>query len=245
LSADHPTSSSNENKPPSTRIEDILLERLENEPKIAPQIGKTILIAILCFILVLGTVIYLISSKPEKYLAENPHQEQNNQAAVDSSEIYSKRMKLAPMVDSLLGVISSNPNNDQAHLMLANVYYEAELWEKAKPEYEFFLSKNPEDPDARVDYAFVIGQTTGDYKAAVEEIKKALKYAPEHVNALFNAGILTIRANLDNKKKAVQDAIPYFDRALASAKKQHNDKMAEQIQKVMAELEKMKEATEQ
>jgi tetratricopeptide (TPR) repeat protein len=229
-----------ENKPPSTRVEDILLERLKNEPKIAPQIGRPLLAAILLCTLVLGTVIYFVSHKPDKF-ADDPHKAGNVQAATDSSAINSKRLKLAPLTDSLLGSIAANPGNVEAHLMLANVYYECEFWDKAKTEYEFFLAKNPEDVDARVDYAFTLAQTTGNYKASVEEIKKALKYDPEHVNALFNAGILSIRANMDDRKKAVTDATPFFNRALAAAKKQHNDKMAEQITKVMAELEKLQE----
>ncbi len=151
-------------------------------------------------------------------------------------------MKFAPMTDSLLQVIAVNPNDDQAHLMLANVYYETEFWEKAKTEYEIFLKKNPEDINARLDYSFVISQTTGDFKIALDQIKKALSYDAENVDALFKAGMMTIRANLDNKKKAVREAIPYFNRALASAKKQHNDKMAEQIEQVMAELNKVQES---
>jgi len=244
LSAEESTSSSNENKPSSTRVEDILLERLKNEPKVAPQIGKPILFAIFGLILIIGTVIFFISRKPEKYFVENPHKEQNNEAVADSSEINSKRMKLAPLTDSLLSVIAANPNDDQAHLMLANVYYEAEFWEKSKTEYEFFLAKNPKDIDARLDYSFVLVAVTGDFKASLDQIKKALGYDNENVNALFKAGIMTIRANLNNKKKAVSEAIPYFNRALASAKKQHNEKMAEQIEKVMSELKKMEEVSE-
>ena len=137
--------------------------------------------------------------------------------------------------------LSLNPDDAGAHLTIANIYYETENWEKAEREYEFVLKKDPENVDARVDYAFVLTQTTGDYHEAVAEIKKALKYDPEHINALFNAGILTIRANLDNKKKAVAEAIPFFNKAMAAAKKQHNDKMAEQIGKVMSELGKMQQ----
>jgi tetratricopeptide (TPR) repeat protein len=240
LSAEEPTSSSNESKPPSTRIEDILLERLKNEPEVAQQISPPILFAIIAAVLILGTAIFFLSRKPEKF-AETPHQPQQQQSEADSLKMYSKRMALQPMIDSLQSVIVANPNDDQSHLMLANVYYECEFWDKAQSEYEYFLNKHPEDVDARVDYAYTLAQTTGDFKASIEEINKGLKYDPEHINALFNAGILTIRANLDDKKKAFDDAIPYFNRALAAAKKQHNDKMAEQIGKVMAELEKLRQ----
>ena len=126
--------------------------------------------------------------------------------------------------------------------MLANVYYETEYWDKAKTQYEFYLKENPEDINARLDYSFVLSQTTGDFKASLDQIKKALSYDAENVDALFKAGMMTIRANLDNKKKAVREAIPYFNRALASAKNQHNDKMAEQIEQVMAELNKLQES---
>ncbi len=243
MSAEEQTSSSNENKPPPTRVEDILLERLKNEPKIAAQVGLPILFAIIAAVLGIATAIYFFSRKPDKYAA-NPHQPQEQQSAADSSAMYAKRMKYQPLIDSLLGVIAVNPNDDQTHLMLGNVYYESEYWEKAKSEYEYFLNKHEDDVDARVDYAYVLAQTTGDFKASVEEINKALKYDPEHINALFNAGILTIRADVDDRKKAAEDAMPYFTRALAAAQKQHNDKMAEQIKKVTDELEKLKDAPE-
>ncbi len=235
MSAEEQNSSPNENKP-STRIEEILLERLKNEPEVASQISQPILISIILLVIVVGVAIYFLSIKPEKF-AEDPHAKQEQQGAADSSQMYSKRMKLQPMVDSLRGAIAIDPNNDEAHLMLANVYYESEFWDKAKPEYEFHLSKHPEDVDARVDYAFTIAQLTGDFKAAVVEINKGLKYDPDHLNALFNAGILSIRANLDNKKKAISEAKVYFHRGLTAAKKQGNDKMAEQIQEILTKLE--------
>jgi cytochrome c-type biogenesis protein CcmH/NrfG len=240
LSAEEQTSSPNENTPPSTRIEDILLDRLQNEPKIAPQISRPILFIIIIVILGLGTGIYFFTRLPDKFAA-NPHQPQEQETASDSSAMYSKRMKLQPMIDSLQGVLAQNPSDDESHLALANVLYECEFWNKARTEYETYLKNHPDDPDARVDYAYVLVQITGDFKASVKEIDKALKYDPEHVNALFNAGILTIRADMNDRKKAVADATPYFKRALAAAKKQGNDKMAEQIGKVMDELEKLKE----
>jgi tetratricopeptide (TPR) repeat protein len=241
LSAEEQTSPSNKIKSQSPRAENILLERLKNEPEIAPQISKPILAVIFIVILGAGFLIYYFTKKPEKF-AENPHVRQQSET-VDSAAIYSKRLKFQPLIDSLQAVISINSNDEQAHLTLANVYYECEWWDKAQKEYEFFLAKKPEDVDARVDYGYVLAQTTGDYKAAVREINKGLKYDPEHINALFNAGILTIRGNIDNpdKKKTVAEALSYFNRALASAKKQHNDKMAEQIQTVMDELNKLQE----
>ena len=236
MSAEEQNSSANEIKPASTRVEDILLERLKNEPEVAPQLAVPLLISILVGVIAIGALIYFISQKPEKF-AEDPHAKQEQQSVVDSSQMYSKRMKLQPMVDSLRGVIAIDPNNDETHLMLANVYYESEFWDKAKPEYESHLKKHPEDVDARVDYAFTIAQLTGDFKAAVVEINKGLKYDPEHLNALFNAGILSVRANLDNKQKAISEAKVYFHRALIAAKKQGNDKMAEQIQEILTKIE--------
>jgi tetratricopeptide (TPR) repeat protein len=234
VSADeNPSSSVDDNKP--QRVEDILLERLKNEPKTNPQISPIILSAIIFGVIAIGIGIYFLSLHPEKYLP-NPHEEEAKPTAQDSSEVYSKRLKFQPMMDSLTAVITTNPNNDEAHLMLANVYYETEFWQKARTEYEWFLGKHPDAADARVDYAYVIARSTGNFKAAVAEINKALKYDPEHVNALFNAGLLSIQANLDNKKKAVAEATSYFTRALAAAKKQSDDKMVEQIGKLLAKL---------
>jgi tetratricopeptide (TPR) repeat protein len=241
VSAESNPSSSNENKP--ARIEDILLERLKNEPKTAQQISPIVLIAILIGVIGIGVGIYFISLRPEKF-AVNPHAQEDQKAAQDSSLMYSKRLKFQPMMDSLTNVIAVDPNNDEAHLMLANVYYETEFWQKAKPEYELYLSKHPEDVNARVDYAYVIAQSTGDFKAAVTEINKGLKYEPEHVNALFNAGLLSIQANLDDKKKAITEATSYFSRALSAAKRQGDDKMADQIGQILAKLKEPEKSSE-
>ncbi|MEP7235163.1 MAG: hypothetical protein ABI778_07695 [Ignavibacteriota bacterium] len=241
MSAEEPLLPPSEPPPSSHRIEDILLERLKNEPPAAPQVKTLMLLSIIGGVIAVGIAIFFLSSKPDKF-AVSPHQPQQEKSSEDSAQVYAKRMKFQPYIDSLTGVIAVNPSADMAHLDLANVFYETEDWQKAQTEYEIYLAKHEEDVDARVDHAYVIAQTTGDFKAAVAEIDKALEYDPEHVNALFNGGIMSIRANLDDKKKAAEDASKYFTRALAAAKKQGNEKMAEQIGKVMAELEKLKSA---
>jgi tetratricopeptide (TPR) repeat protein len=230
---DEKKASSDDHKP--ARVEDILLERLVNEPPVAPQVSPAILSAIILGIIGLGVGIYFLSVRPEKFLP-NPHEAETSQPAQDTSEVHAKRVQYQPMVDSLNSILAADPTNIDARLMLGNTYYEMEYWPKAKKEYELYLDKHPENPDVRVDYAFVLAEATGDFHAALDEINTALKYDPNHLNALFKGGLIAIQVNLDNKKKAITEATSYFKRALVAAKKQGNDKMAEQIEQILAKL---------
>ncbi|MEI8135613.1 MAG: hypothetical protein WCH46_11170 [bacterium] len=233
MNVEEPNSPSSETKP--ARVEDILLARLQNEKPISKQLPPSKLAIVLLVIAGLSFLFYLISHKEDKF-AENPHKKENDTQVSDSAQMYSKRLALQSTLDSLVRVLGSNPADDQAHLGLANVYYEMEFWQKAKPEYEYYLARHEDDVDARVDYAFTLAQASGDFKASVRQINKALSYQPEHLNALFNGGLLSIRANLDNKKLAIAQAQSYFTRALAAAKKQGNTKMAEQIGQIVERL---------
>jgi tetratricopeptide (TPR) repeat protein len=143
-------------------------------------------------------------------------------------------------MDSLETYLRTNENDHPAILSLANIYYDAEMWGKAEPLYTQYLAKEPQDVDARVDYAFVIAQTTGDFKRAIAEIEKGLKYEPDHVHALFNAGILSLRETTDDKHTSVGAAKEYFLRAKRSALVK-DPKMAEQIDQVLEEIRKVEE----
>jgi tetratricopeptide (TPR) repeat protein len=234
LNPEEQPSSPAEKKP--TRVEDILLERLKNEPKIHRQIGTPVLVSIIIAIIGLGIAIYFLSRKSEKFL-ENPQKQEESHTSSDSTELESKRQHFQPMIDSLAMVIAAIPN-DSAHLMIAQLYNECEYWDRAKPEFESYLAKHPKDIDARASYAFTLAQGMEDFKGALAEVNTALKYAPEDANLLFNAGLLAIRANLDDKESALAEATKYFQRAHTAAKKQGNEKMAEQIEQI---LKKVKE----
>ena len=187
----------------------------------------------------LGVLTYFLTINPEKF-AKNPHQETS--ASADSSKIVALREKYQPVIDSLEHKIVIDPNDFSSHLLLADYLSDCEYWDRAKEQFDIYLRAKPEDADARVDYALVITQMTGDFDAGIEEIERALKYDPDHIKALFNEGMLTLGRiqtshDADVKTKAIALAIPYFRKALASAKKQQDEKTTQQISQILEKLE--------
>ncbi len=228
--------------PDPIRTEEILLERLKNQPAIRTQIGANMLGGIILLVLAAGFIIYLVAHKEDKF-ADNPHakqqQEQAQQEAADSAKLASKRATLAPLTDSLKAYLVLHGDDIDAHLHYADALYEGNYWDEAQKEFEIYLAKRPKDADAIVDYAFVMTQTTHDFKGAIDEIEKALKIDPDHVKGLFNAGLLSVQA-YDDKNEAISKAESYFKRALAAAEKKGDNEMIPNIKQVLDEIEKIK-----
>src|SRR5688572_26393587 len=208
---------------PLWRDDDVLLDRLKDDPPLKQQAPTSLTIGIIAGVLALGVVLFFAFRNPEVYQSTAPDLGDGH-AHADTSKISSKRMRLAPLIDSLEAA-ARGVDNPETELALANVYYDAEYWDKALALYEHYLEHVPSNVNARIDYAFSITQLSGDFNLAIAEIEKALKFDPEHVQGLFNAGILSLRANINNKEAALSSARKYFMRAKAAAAKQGNAQM--------------------
>lgn len=219
------------------RDDDILLDRLKHEPPLKPQAPLSLTLGIVAGALALGTVLYFAFRKPETYLQDTPPLAQQHHN--DSSALSGKRSHLAPIIDSLETAMRNGHDDVQAALALANLYYDGEYWDRALAAYEHYLDHAPDNVDARIDYAFAITQVSGDFKLAISEIEKGLAVNPEHVQGLFNAGILSLRANINDKAAALSSARAYFDRAKKAAAKQGNTQMSGQIDEILKEMERV------
>ena len=219
------------------RDDDILLDRLKNEPPLKPQAPLSLTLGIVAAALALGSILFFAFRKPETYLATTPPLAQ--QAHGDSTALTAKRTHIAPMIDSLEKVIRNGHDDPTAELGLANLYYDGEYWDRALGAYEHYLDHVPDNVDARIDYAFAITQVTGDFKLAITQIEKGLKADPEHVQGLFNAGILSLRANINDKEAAITSARAYFNRAKIAAAKQGKKEMSAQIDEILKEMDRV------
>ena len=222
------------------RADQLLLERLKKEPPVKPQLPTSVIGVVILLVLALGTVVYFISQKPEKY-AENPHGEGNAGPVADSSEILAKRLHFGPMVDSLDKVIKADPKNMDARLQYADVLYETESWTEAEKQYDIYLKVHPENANARVDFAFVTVQSSHDFKKGLKEIDKALETDPDHVKGLFNAGLFAVQA-FEDKKEGLAASENYFKRAKAAAEKKGETEMISNIDRILEEIAKIKAA---
>ena len=169
-----------------------------------------------------------IASTPDKY-APAPVQ--------DTSLALEKHVFFQHIIDSLHSAISANPSNINIHLSLADALYDDQQWNESMKEFETYLAVKPSDPDARVDYAYTIAQANGNLNDAIAEIDTALKYKPDHLNALINAGIMTAQTvNDSNHATALARAKNYFVRAKAVAEKT-NPGIAARIDTLIQEID--------
>ena len=226
---------SGDDKPPLRRDDDILFDRLKGAPPLKQQAPLSLTIGIIAAALALGVVLFLVFQNPEVFKSTSP-QLGNPHDHADTNMLATKRMRLAPLIDSL-EIAARGHDNPQTELALANAYYDAEYWDKALALYEHYLEHVPSDVNARIDYAFSITQLSGDFNLAIAEIEKALAFDPDHVQGLFNAGILSLRANINDKEVALSSARKYFMRAKAAAAKQGNTQIGGQIDEILKEME--------
>ncbi|HEY3876419.1 MAG TPA: hypothetical protein VGM92_13165 [Candidatus Kapabacteria bacterium] len=208
--------------------EEILLDRLRNEPPQKKPLHPRSIALVLFVVLAIAFGVYKIASKPNAYAP---------QEAVDSLAVTQRQSFFEHIVDSLQNEIAKNPSNLDLHLQLADADYDASNWADSKKEFEIYLEQKPKDADARVDYAYAVARASGNLTAAISEIDTALLYQPDHLNALVNAGIMTAQTITDsNHEEALAKAKDYFIRARNVAKKT-NPAIAARIDTLIMEID--------
>jgi len=132
----------------------------------------------------------------------------------------------------LQSVLSTNPDNIDVRVQLANAYFDSRQWDKAVDEYSKVLEKNPNNPDVRTDLG-ICYRELGKFDKAIEEFRKAADEDPKHLNSRFNLGVVYNFDKRDyaNAKKAWED---YLEIAPEGEKTEEIKKYLEQIDKVMS-----------
>lgn len=229
---------------PAVRPSDdkILLERLIREPgdEGVKPIALNKLAGLLLGVIALAFAMYFITQKEEKFAEAPAHEHQSDgnhgMSAADSLEMLKQMLVVNTRIDSLEHHLETRSNDNAARLMLANLLYDTRQWDRARDEYARYLKSDPKNVAARVDYGFAITQATNDPAKGVAEIEKGLKYDPTHVNALFNAGILSLQMTGSGHKGALGTARKYFVRAKAAATHE-NPELVPQIDRILAEMD--------
>lgn len=98
----------------------------------------------------------------------------------------------APMLDKL----KSNPNNPGLLAGIANIYYDAQQYPIAIDYYGRTLKASPSDAAVRTDMATAYWYI-GNADTAIAEFNKALTYAPNNANTLFNLGLVKWKGKMD------------------------------------------------
>ncbi len=98
----------------------------------------------------------------------------------------------APILDKL----KADPNNPDLLTSIGNLYYDAQQYPAAIDYYERTLKARPDDVAVRTDmgtaYWFM-----GNADSALAAFNKALSYAPNNANTLFNRGLVKFKGKAD------------------------------------------------
>jgi tetratricopeptide (TPR) repeat protein len=97
----------------------------------------------------------------------------------------------------LLTKLKTDPTNSDVLDSVANVYYDAQQYAMAVDYYGRSLQAKPSDVSVRTDMAtayWYMGKTD----AAIAEFNKALAYAPNSPNTLFNLGLVKWQGKKDS-----------------------------------------------
>ncbi|HVZ19799.1 MAG TPA: tetratricopeptide repeat protein [Vicinamibacterales bacterium] len=111
-----------------------------------------------------------------------------NAAPGDTSQQQPPKLDEA-RVQSLTTVLTSDPNNADAAIQLANTYFDAEQYDNAIKWYEQGLKLKPNDADASTDLgvSYYYTKRTDD---ALKQFDHSLQLDPNHTKTLLNKGIV-------------------------------------------------------
>jgi tetratricopeptide (TPR) repeat protein len=123
----------------------------------------------------------------ESFPSAGPTQQVLAQPITLTGEVAQKQAEILALEKD----VASHPNDMVLILQLANFLHDGLLYERAILYYKMFLAKNPSDANARVDLG-ICYKEIGNYSEAKKEMKEAMKYVPQHLQANFNLGIICL-----------------------------------------------------
>jgi len=96
-------------------------------------------------------------------------------------------------LESMRAYIENHPDDLEAQLRFANELHDAKLLDQAIAQYKDYLGKDPTNPDARVDLGICYFELQ-QYDAAIQEMERAVRDAPDHQLGHYNLGIVNLNA---------------------------------------------------
>ncbi|MGE5188827.1 MAG: tetratricopeptide repeat protein [Gemmatimonadota bacterium] len=99
-------------------------------------------------------------------------------------------------IDNYKEILRKDPNNLQAIINIANLYFDTRQDLLAIENYKKALAIAPGNVDVRTDLA-VCYRRTGKTDQAIEELKKAISLNPRHAQSRYNLGVILIHDKND------------------------------------------------
>ncbi len=131
-------------------------------------------------------------------------------------------------IDNLRSLAKMNPGKADGWTALGNALMDTQQFSEAIDAYQKALVLDPKNVDVRVDMGTCM-RGIGKPEAAVAEFRKAIKIAPNHLNAHRNLGVV-LAFDLNDRKEAVKEFKIFLELA-------PNAPDAAQIKDVIAQLQ--------
>ena len=95
----------------------------------------------------------------------------------------------AEQISAATAVVQQDPKNRQAWVGLGNLYFDTHQHQKSIDAYARALELQPDDPDVLTDQG-VMYRAVGAYDKAVANFEKANRIRPQHLQSLYNLGVV-------------------------------------------------------
>ncbi len=135
-------------------------------------------------------------------------------------------------------ILRKDPNNLQALINIANLYFDTRQDLLAIENYRKALAIDPGNANVRTDMALCY-RRTGNTDKAIEELKKAISMNPRHAQSRYNLGSILIQEKNDlaggvNAWEGVLENVPDYP---------YRDSLKAEIARVRAMMDAMKPKT--
>lgn len=191
-----------------------------------PLLGTVVLIGIL-FLLFYNPA----NPKPGEANGMSQSQPQSMPQA-NASEDQSDMSRMAPIfqqIDSLKNAVKANPKDVGALTHLGALFDMAGKFEQAAGYYRDALAAEPENVEARMNYAGALFNNN-ERDQALAELHTVLKYRPDYDYAMYNLGVIYAAVHEHDKAKEWWDKVIALNANsdLAARAKQSLDAMAKE-----------------
>jgi len=136
-------------------------------------------IVYIVIILVVGVLVGLIFTNARKNISSN---------AVAPTQV-APATNYQQQITMLEGLVAKDPGNRNAWVQLGNNYFDSEQPMKAVEAYGKALELNGNDPDVLTDQG-VMYRRLGWFDKAVKNFEMASSIAPNHLQSIYNLGIV-------------------------------------------------------
>jgi tetratricopeptide (TPR) repeat protein len=107
-------------------------------------------------------------------------------------------MEMIKELAELESLSAKDPENFDYKTRIGDIYYDMGEYEKAVEYYQTSLKLKPKNPLVETDLA-VCFHYLGQHDRSIQILDKVLEYSPDFAEALFNKGIVILRAKGDLK----------------------------------------------